>query len=237
VSTTTAIDRRAAARASLLGTQIAPSLLAADFTRLREQVQDVLDAGAQVIHFDVMDGHFVPPITFGALIVSALSEQVHAADAILDLHLMIERPEYQIEQIASAGADLITVHYEATANLHYVLGAIRAHGCLAGAALNPGTPAELLAPVADVLDVALCMTVNPGWGGQPFIDAMLAKVSRLRELLPADCTIEVDGGITLGTAPRCAQLGATLLVAGSAIFGQVDPAGAFGRLTGAVDGR
>ena len=130
-------------------------------------------AGARVIHVDVMDGHFVPPITIGPLIVGALADQVHAAGGILDVHLMIERPERQVAAFARAGADVITVHAEATPHLHYALAAIKDAGCAAGAAINPATPAEALADVAGLLDLALCMSVNPGWGGQPFIPASL----------------------------------------------------------------
>jgi ribulose-phosphate 3-epimerase len=161
--------------------RVAPSILAADYSRLGAQVSEVLDAGARVIHFDVMDGHFVPPISFGPLIVSALSDRVHQAGAIADVHLMIEQPERQISAFAKAGADMITVHLEATPNIHYALGAIRESGCLAGLALNPGSPAETVIPLADTIDLALCMTVNPGWGGQRFIDSTHAKISRLRE--------------------------------------------------------
>lgn len=237
-ATATAVPAGAVQRERLLelldGRQIAPSLLAADYSQLAAHLQQVLDAGARVIHFDVMDGHFVPPITFGAIVIDALSEQVHEAGSLVDVHLMVERPERQIEQIATAGADLITVHAEATPNLHYALGAIRDAGCLAGVALNPGTPPEQALPVADLADVALCMTVNPGWGGQRFIEATQAKIARLRELMPESCAIEADGGIGPETAERCVALGASLLVAGSAVFGRPDAGAAFRELTARI---
>jgi ribulose-phosphate 3-epimerase len=201
---------------------IAPSILAADFGRLSEQVQLVLDAGAPVIHVDVMDGHFVPPITMGPLAVTAIAEQVHSAGAKIDVHLMIERPERQIEAFAEAGADSITVHAEATPHLHYALQAIKEAGCLSGLALNPGTPAEAVSELAP--DMVLCMTVNPGWGGQQFLEHSLSKLVRLRELIGPGTALEVDGGIDATTAAKCAAAGATVFVAGTAVFGAQDPA-------------
>ena len=203
---------------------IAPSILAADFARLGEQVDTVLRAGAKVIHVDVMDGHFVPPITMGDLVVKAIADQVHEADAKIDVHLMIERPEEQIRAFAKAGADSITVHAEATPHLHYALQAIKDAGCLSGVAINPGTPAEAISAVQ--ADMVLCMTVNPGWGGQPYIEGSDAKVKQLRRLLP-QAAIEVDGGIDATTAPGVAEAGARLFVAGSALFGAEDPAAAY----------
>jgi len=207
--------------------RVAPSILSADFARLGAQVEEVMEAGARVIHVDVMDGHFVPPITIGPLIVSALADRVHAAGGMLDVHLMIERPERQVAEFARAGADLITVHAEATPHLHYALQAVREAGCAAGAAVNPATSPEALREVGELLDLALCMSVNPGWGGQPFIAASLGKLAALRALLPEQVAIEVDGGVDPGTAGPCAEQGASVLVAGSAIFGAADPAMAY----------
>src|SRR5215218_8763834 len=201
------------------GRRVAPSILSADFRRLGEQVADVMEAGARVIHVDVMDGHFVPPITIGPLIVQALADQVHGAGGVLDVHLMIERPERQVQAFADAGADAITIHVEATPHVNFALGAVREAGCRAGLALNPATPATAVTEVADDVDHVLCMTVNPGWGGQSFIESSIEKLTRLRQLLPASCTIEVDGGVDTATAPRCADAGATLFVAGSHVFG------------------
>ena len=205
---------------------VAPSILAADFARLGEQVQTVLDAGATVIHVDVMDGHFVPPLTMGPLVVEALAEQVHGAGAVLDVHLMVERPERHVEAFAKAGADGITCHVEATPNIHYALQHVRDAGCRTGVALNPGTPAEAIAAVAADADLVLCMTVNPGWGGQPFIASSPDKLRRLRALVGDDVALQVDGGIGEETAALCAQAGANLFVAGSAVFGARDPGAA-----------
>lgn len=213
--------------------RVAPSILSADFARLGTQVAEVMDAGARVIHVDVMDGHFVPPITIGPLIVSALADQVHGAGGILDVHLMIERPERHVAEFARAGADVVTVHAEATPHLHYALAAIREAGCKAGAAINPATPPTGLAEIPELLDLALCMSVNPGWGGQPFIDASLEKLARLRSLLPG-VPIEVDGGVDAKTAGPCAKRGASLLVAGSAVFGASEPAEAYAAIAAAA---
>ena len=207
--------------------RIEPSILSADYSRLGEQLATVLDAGARVIHVDVMDGHFVPPITIGPVIVESIREQVHAAGGMLDCHLMVERPERQIDQFAAAGADSITIQVEATPNVHYALKQIRAAGCLAGLAINPGTPVEAVAELLDVIDLVLCMTVNPGWGGQAFIESSPAKIERLRELAGPDLPIQVDGGIGPDTAGIAQESGATLFVAGSAVFGATDPASAY----------
>jgi ribulose-phosphate 3-epimerase len=214
---------------------VAPSILSADFGRLGAQVEAVLGAGARVIHVDVMDGHFVPPITFGPVAVEAIADAVHAAGGVVDVHLMIERPERHVAEFARAGADAITIHVEATPHVHYALQAIRELGLRAGAAICPATPAAALADLAgEALDLALCMSVNPGWGNQTLIPHSYAKLRALREMLPAHVALEVDGGVHEKTVEACVAAGANLLVAGSAVFGAADPASAFAALTDAA---
>jgi ribulose-phosphate 3-epimerase len=214
--------------------RVAPSILSADFARLGEQVRVVMDAGARVIHVDVMDGHFVPPITMGPNVVGALRDAL-PDDAYLDCHLMIERPERQVDEFVRAGADGITIHVEATPHLHRVLTQIREGDCRAGLACNPGTPVAWHETLAGEYDLALIMTVNPGWGGQAFLPAMLDKVRSLRAQLPAETVVEVDGGVDAGTARTCVQAGAAWLVAGSAIFGSADPGSAFDQIARAAE--
>lgn len=213
--------------AELLGERrVAPSILSADFAGLGSQIDEVMEAGARVIHFDVMDGHFVPPITIGPLVASSIADRVHAAGGAVDVHLMVEAPERHIEAFAAAGADSITFHEEATAHANRTLAAIRELGCLAGIAINPGTPAEAVSELRGHADIALCMTVNPGWGGQAFIEGSIDKVSRLSALI-GPAKVEVDGGIDATTAKPTAEAGASLFVAGSAVFGAADPAAAY----------
>jgi ribulose-phosphate 3-epimerase len=213
---------------------VQPSILAADYSRLGEELATVMDAGARAIHVDVMDGHFVPPVTIGPVVVESIRDQVHDAGGLLDCHLMVSNPEDQIEQFVTAGADSITIQIEATPNVHYTVRKIRDAGCLAGVAINPGTPPEAVAELADLLDLVLCMTVNPGWGGQDFIASSPGKVRRLRALVGDELPIQVDGGISAETVASVADEGATLFVAGSAIFRASDPAAAYAEIAAAA---
>ena len=199
--------------------KIAPSILSADFARLGEQVAEAEAAGADYIHVDVMDGHFVPNITVGPLVVEAVRR---ATRLPLDVHLMIEDPERYIARFAKAGADILTVHVEACPHLHRVVQQIKGLGVKAGVSLNPATPLGSLEEILEHVDLVLLMTVNPGFGGQEFIAGMLSKIRRLRRRLDErglSCELEVDGGINAETAPQAVAAGADVLVAGEAIFG------------------
>jgi ribulose-phosphate 3-epimerase len=197
---------------------IEASVLSADFARLGEQASEAEAAGVDAIQIDVMDGRFVPVITFGAGVVRALRRLVSLP---LDVHLMIVEPELHLESFAEAGADRLLVHQEATPHLHYVLGAIRKLGIQAGVSISPGTPPVVLEEVLDLTDMIQVMTVNPGWGGQPFLHSQLDKIRRLRRMLDErglDTPIGVDGGIDPTTAPLVVQAGATMMVSGSGLY-------------------
>lgn len=204
---------------------IAPSILSADFARLGEEIGEVERAGADFIHVDVMDGHFVPNLTIGPLVVQAIRP---VTSLPLDVHLMIENPDAYIPAFAKAGADYLTVHAEACIHLHRTLGFIRENGVKPGVVLNPATPLTAIEYVLDQVDMVLLMTVNPGFGGQKYIPAVTAKIRELRRMLDerglSHVLIEVDGGVNAATAPVVAEAGAQVLVAGNAVFGEKDRA-------------
>jgi ribulose-phosphate 3-epimerase len=218
------------------GTLVIPSILSADFGAFRSQVVELLDAGARAFHVDVMDGHFVPVITFGPRVVSSFADLVHERGGTIDVHLMIEQPERQLPEFAQAGADSCTVHVETCPHLHYTLGLIHELGMTAGATLNPATPTAALREAAREADVLLCMSVNPGWGGQKFIEASIDRLGELRALLRPGMGLEVDGGVAPATIARCHAAGANLMVAGSAIYSQPSPGEAWRALSALVAG-
>lgn len=203
--------------------KIAPSILSADFARLKEQVSLVEQGGADWIHIDVMDGHFVPNLTFGYNVVEAIRPHTSLP---LDCHLMIENPENFIENFAKAGADYISIHFESTNHIHGALQLIRKNGVKAGIVINPGTSIEMIKPVLHMVDLVLVMTVNPGFGGQSFLNETVAKISELYQLIQKhhyEYIIEVDGGIVPETAKICKEAGAEVFVAGSYIYGSENP--------------
>jgi ribulose-phosphate 3-epimerase len=210
--------------------KIAPSILSADFSKLGEEIKDVERGGADYIHVDVMDGHFVPNITIGPLIVDSIRPITKLP---LDVHLMIENPDQYIEDFAKAGADYITVHVEACHHLHRTIHLIKSLGVKAGVVLNPATPVQLIEPIIEDLDMVLLMSVNPGFGGQKFISSVLSKIKQVKEMSEQkglNLEIEVDGGVNEETALLCVEAGATVLVAGSAVFNQSDRRDAISRL-------
>jgi ribulose-phosphate 3-epimerase len=212
------------------GVEVEPSLYAADFTRLGAQIAELLRAGCRVFHFDVGDGHFVEPITIGPVVLESIAPLVHAAGGVLDCHLMVDDPLHHFPQIARAGGDSATFHYEVVDDVPATIAAARAYGLHAGVAFNPESEPEDVAAVAADADLVLCMSIHPGYSGQKFMPEAVDRIGRLRAALPDHVHVQVDGGIDRETIGAARAAGATLFVAGSAIFGSEDLAGAYRRL-------
>ena len=212
------------------GAEVEPSLYGADFSRLGEQIEGLLDAGCRIFHFDVGDGHFVDPVTMGPIVLQSISPLVHRLGGVLDCHLMIEEPQRHFEAIAEAGGDSVTVHYEACSDLPAVTRAAREQELEVGLAFKPETSPEDAAAAAKPFDLVLCMSIEPGYSGQPFMPEALPRIKRLRELLGPEVPIQVDGGIDDENVRAVHEAGATLFVAGTAIFGHEDLPRAYRRL-------
>jgi ribulose-phosphate 3-epimerase len=210
------------------GVEIEPSIYAADFSRLGEQLETLIDAGTRIFQFDVGDGQFIEPITIGPVVLKSISPIVHERDGVLDVHLMILSPERHFRAIAEAGGDSVTVHYEVCDDLPGVIAQARELGLAAGVAFNPETEPEDVAEAAgELVDLVLCMSIHPGYSGQPFMPESIPRVRRLRELLPEGVHVQVDGGVGPDNVPQLVEAGANLLVAGSSVFGREDIAEAY----------
>jgi ribulose-phosphate 3-epimerase len=216
------------------GVEIEPSIYAADFSCLREEIEVVMEAGARIFQFDVGDGHFVEPITIGPIVLQSISPLVHERGGVLDVHLMVEQPERHFGAVAKAGGDSVTFHLEAVGDVQAAAASARALGLQVGLAFNPETTVEAAAAASSGLDLVLCMSIHPGYSGQKFMPEALGRVRRLRELVPEEMPIQVDGGVGLENVRELREAGATLLVAGSSIYGEEDPAVAYRRLVGAL---
>jgi ribulose-phosphate 3-epimerase len=211
------------------GVEVEPSLYAADFARLGEQIEELLDAGVRVFHYDIGDGHFVEPITIGPIVIESIADLVHDRGAVLDCHLMVDNPERHIPQVARAGGDSVTFHAEVTDDPASLIDLARDHDLGVGVAFKPATPVEAAARAAEEADIALCMSIEPGYSGQSFMPEALDRIARLRELLP-ETPIQVDGGIGPDTIGPAHEAGASLFVAGTSVFGQADISRAYANL-------
>jgi len=217
------------------GAEIEPSIYAADFSRLGEQLETLLDAGARIFQFDMGDGHFVEPVTIGPVVLKSISGLVHAREGVLDCHLMVESPEKHLRAIADAGGDSVTVHYEACNDLAGVLAQARGLGLAAGVAFNPETePDDVAAAAGEIADLVLCMSIHPGYSGQAFMPEAIPRIRRLRELLPDAVHVQVDGGVGRENVRALREAGANLFVAGTSVFGQEDPREAYQKLVQAL---
>jgi ribulose-phosphate 3-epimerase len=216
------------------GAEVEPSLYGADFSRLGEQIEALLDAGCRVFHFDVGDGHFIEPVTMGPIVLQSISPIIHARGGAIDVHLMVERPAKYFEAVAEAGGDSVTFHFEAVDDVPATVAAARGHGLQAGVAFNPETEPEPVAEVAGDADIVLCMSIHPGYSGQPFRPETFERLSRLRAVLPERIHIQVDGGVGKSNIVELRERGATLLVAASSIFAADDPPAAYAELAAAV---
>ena len=216
------------------GVEVEPSIYAADFSCLREDIVSVMDAGARIFQFDVGDGHFVEPVTIGPIVLQAISPLVHDRDGVLDVHLMTEHPDRHFRAVAEAGGDSVTFHHEAVDDILAVAARARELGLAVGLAFNPETQPEDAAAAADEVDLVLCMSIHPGYSGQKFMPEALDRIRRLRELLPVEKPIQVDGGVALDNVRELRDAGASLLVAGSSIYGGEDPGTAYRQLVTAL---
>ena len=217
------------------GAEIEPSIYAADFSRLGEQLETLLDAGARIFQFDMGDGHFVEPVTIGPVVLKSISGLVHAREGVLDCHLMVESPEKHLRAIADAGGDSVTVHYEACNDLAGVLAQARGLGLAAGVAFNPETePDDVAAAAGEIADLVLCMSIHPGYSGQAFMPEAIPRIRRLRELLPDAVHVQVDGGVGRENVRALREAGANLFVTGTSVFGQEHPGEAYRQLVQAL---
>jgi ribulose-phosphate 3-epimerase len=217
------------------GVAIEPSIYAADFSCLREEIVAVMDAGARIFQFDVGDGHFIEPVTIGPIVLQSISPLVHEREGVLDVHLMIEYPDRHFRAVAEAGGDSVTFHHEAVDDIPGVAAQARDLGLAVGLAFNPETEPEDVAAAADDVDLVLCMSIHPGYSGQKFMPEALDRIRRLRQLLDDEKPIQVDGGVGLDNVRALVEAGATLLVAGSSVFGGDDPGTAYRKLVAALE--